>query len=251
VLDGNRQFRLVATNMGGSATSNPANLSLVPHLEQKLVNPDFEMTPVGTNWTVSDPGIIGPFTTVNAHEGNNSLYLGYWAAIYTDWAYQEVAIPAAPTGVELSFWLKIINDVGVPASVVNTITVKLQATSGVDLATLGTLDNTTSGFASFAKVGPFDVKAFAGQTVRVFLTSTQSDAAFNTSFFVDDVNLIVNTTPPGPSFDINGDGVTDAYDLLELLKRYGSTSSADLAKADFNSDGQIDDADLTALLSAL
>ncbi|HJW33579.1 MAG TPA: proprotein convertase P-domain-containing protein [Holophagaceae bacterium] len=55
----------------------------------------------------------------------------------------------------------------------------------------------------------------------------------------------------GPSFDINGDAATDAYDLLEFLKLFGSTAPADLSKADFNNDGQINDADLTLLLNAL
>jgi len=58
-------------------------------------------------------------------------------------------------------------------------------------------------------------------------------------------------TPSGPSFNLNGDGATDVYDLLEFLKLFGSTVPADLAKADFNTDGQINDTDLTALLNAL
>lgn len=57
--------------------------------------------------------------------------------------------------------------------------------------------------------------------------------------------------PVGPSFNINGDAATDAYDLLEFLKLYGSTAPADLLKADFNGDGLINDADLTLLLNAL
>lgn len=57
--------------------------------------------------------------------------------------------------------------------------------------------------------------------------------------------------PIGPSYNINGDAATDAYDLLEFLKLFGSTAPADLAKADFDTDGQINDADLTLLLNAL
>ncbi len=57
--------------------------------------------------------------------------------------------------------------------------------------------------------------------------------------------------PAVPSFDVNLDTVVDGYDLLAFLKSYGSTADGDLAKADFNSDGQIDDSDLTALLNAL
>jgi subtilisin-like proprotein convertase family protein len=78
-------------------------------------------------------------------------------------------------------------------------------------------------------VGPEDIGAFqcGVLSVKPFLTSS------------------------GPSFNMNGDSATDVYDLLEFLKLYGSTAPADLAKADFNTDGQINDADLTALLNAL
>ncbi|MCE1227931.1 MAG: dockerin type I domain-containing protein, partial [Firmicutes bacterium] len=58
-------------------------------------------------------------------------------------------------------------------------------------------------------------------------------------------------TATGAPLDANGDGKVDPYDLLELLKRYGSTDAADLAKADFNGDSAINDADLTLLLAAL
>jgi len=57
--------------------------------------------------------------------------------------------------------------------------------------------------------------------------------------------------PAAPGFDVNGDGVVDGYDLLAFLKSYGSTADADLSKADFNTDGQINDTDLTAILGAL
>ncbi len=57
--------------------------------------------------------------------------------------------------------------------------------------------------------------------------------------------------PAAPGFDVNGDGVVDGYDLLAFLKSYGSTADADLSKADFNTDGQINDTDLTAMLGAL
>ncbi|MFZ1614517.1 MAG: dockerin type I domain-containing protein, partial [Holophaga sp.] len=91
----------------------------------------------------------------------------------------------------------------------------------------------------------------AGSTVRIYFTSTQGDATNGTAFFVDDINLTINTSVPTPSFDINGDTKIDAYDLLEFLKRYGSTAAGDLAAADFNTDGQINDTDLNALLAAL
>jgi len=248
--DNNKQFRLVASNMGGTVNSNAATLSLTPYLTQTLVNPDFEVAPFGTGWTWSHTP-TSMQDTGNVHEGTSAAVFGYWGAVTTDWAYQDVTLPASPTSAGLSFWLKIWGPNIGPGTAVNTMAAKVKTPGGTDLGTLATFDNTTTGYASFAKVGPLDLKPYAGQTVRIYFTSVQPDAAINTAFTIDDVNLLVNTTPTGPTFDINLDGMTDVYDLLELLKRFGSTAPADLAKADFNSDGQINDADLTALLSAL
>ena len=58
-------------------------------------------------------------------------------------------------------------------------------------------------------------------------------------------------TSLGPSPNLNGDAATDVFDMLEFLKLFGSTAAGDLAKADFNLDGQINDNDLTFLLNAL
>ena len=250
--DANKQFRLTATNSAGSVNSNAATLTLTPNTIQVLANPDFEATPEGTGWTLYVPGM---FITQAGymHEGARALYLCDWQSATTDFAYQNIAIPANASNATLTYWLRIVDSGAGTASVVNTMNLKLQNADGsTDLATLSTVNNTTTGYGTYAQVGPFDLKAYAGQTLRVYFTSTQPGVSgTGTAFLVDDVNLIVNTATSGPSFNINGDGATDAYDLLELLKRFGSTASTDLAKADFNEDGQIDDTDLSALLGAL
>ena len=57
---------------------------------------------------------------------------------------------------------------------------------------------------------------------------------------------------PAPALRLaNGDSVVDTLDVLQLTKRYGSTASGDLAVADYDGDGDIDDADLTLLLAAI
>ena len=251
VADANKQFRLTATNAAGSINSNPATLTLTANMVQKLTNPDFEVSPVGTGWTWSDPAAsMQDQDPTHVHEGASAAVLGYWGAIKTDWYYQDVSIPASPTSADLTFWLSIWNGTTTSSSVVNTMAVKVKTTTGTDLATLRTFNNTSTGYVTPVKVGPFDLKAYAGQTVRIYFTSDQTSATYNTGFTIDDVNLIVNTAAAVPSFDINGDGLVNAYDLLELLKRYGSAVPADLAKADFDGDGLINDNDLTRLLAA-
>jgi hypothetical protein len=53
------------------------------------------------------------------------------------------------------------------------------------------------------------------------------------------------------TLDLNGDGVVDVLDILELTKRTGSAVSGDLAIADLNGDGVINDADLAILLAGI
>lgn len=53
------------------------------------------------------------------------------------------------------------------------------------------------------------------------------------------------------TLDLNGDGVVDTLDVLQLTKRYGSSASGDLSVADFDGDGDIDDTDLNQLLAAI
>lgn len=53
------------------------------------------------------------------------------------------------------------------------------------------------------------------------------------------------------TLDLNGDGVVDTLDVLQLTKRYGSTAAGDLSVADFDGDGDIDDTDLNQLLAAI
>jgi photosystem II stability/assembly factor-like uncharacterized protein len=57
-------------------------------------------------------------------------------------------------------------------------------------------------------------------------------------------------SPVGP-YDIDGTRGVDIYDLLKFMSLYGSTAPADLALADFNNDGKIDDTDLELILGAL
>ncbi|MDP2874808.1 MAG: hypothetical protein Q8O00_01410, partial [Holophaga sp.] len=186
--DANKRFRLRATNTAGSVDSNSATLTLTPNTIQLLANPDFEVTPLGTGWTWSDAGMFTQ-TAANVHEGATALYLCDWGEIRTDWGYQTVAIPANPASAGLTFWMKILNRAATPTTP-NTMTVKVQSSTGADLATLATFDNATAGYSSHTKTPTYNMSAYAGQTVRLYFTSSQTDAANGTAFYVDDINLI-------------------------------------------------------------
>lgn len=244
-----RQFRLAATNLGGTTYSQSATLTLTPDQVQLLTNPDFEMLPFGQGWTWSDANMSTNKANL-VKEGARALYLGEWGKVYTDWGYQNVTLPYNPSKAELSLSLKLVNAAGVPKDkVVNTLTVKLRNTQGQELATLATLDNTTVGFENHTQLGPFDLKAYGGQSVQIYLTSTQTEASLNTAFYIDDVRVMAGSSLPA-SLDVNGDGAINMLDALEVLKRYRIATADDLARVDFDGDGFVTDKDFTTLLNA-
>jgi photosystem II stability/assembly factor-like uncharacterized protein len=63
------------------------------------------------------------------------------------------------------------------------------------------------------------------------------------------VNSDAATLTVLPYFDIDGVEGVDVRDLLKFMSIYGSTNASDVAIADFNGDGVIDDADLAMFLS--
>jgi subtilisin-like proprotein convertase family protein len=62
---------------------------------------------------------------------------------------------------------------------------------------------------------------------------------------------VVTVKPLLPSLDLNVDAATDVYDVLEFVRHFGGTAGPDLAKADLNTDGLVNDADLTLLKAGL
>ncbi len=76
------------------------------------------------------------------------------------------------------------------------------------------------------------------------------------TYHVVATSVFSGTTPGSATvnvktLDLNGDGVVDVLDILELTKRIGSVIAGDLALADLNGDGAIDDLDLAILLAGI
>ena len=105
----------------------------------------------------------------------------------TDTLYQQVTIPSG--GANLNFWLNITTSEAVGASVFDRLFIEVRNTSGTLLATLATFSNQNSGTAGvYVLRGPYNLGAFAGQTVRIQFRST-TDITLPTSFRVDDVSV--------------------------------------------------------------
>ncbi|MBI4913345.1 MAG: immunoglobulin domain-containing protein, partial [Acidobacteria bacterium] len=198
--DDGAQFRAVVTDSTGSNTSNPATLTVVPctggggGTTQVLQNPGFEsgVSP----WVQSNTLIIDNDNAITAHGGSWYAFLGDYSSSTTDSLYQTVAIDANATAADLRFWMTIGNESGTPAGATNILTVKVRNSSGADLGTLATFNNTQANYPTYVQRGPWSLLAWKGQTVQVYLTSFQpGGTGTGTAFIVDDFTF--NVTTPG------------------------------------------------------
>jgi Zn-dependent metalloprotease len=147
-----------------------------------IINPGFE---TGTTpWIVS--GQVTRSTGTFPHGGVAYMILGGVNST-TGTLYQQVTIPAG--GANLNFWLNITTSEAAGAAVFDRLFIEVRSTTGTLLATLTTFSNQNSGTSGvYVLRGPYNLNAFAGQTVRIQFRSTQ-DISLPTSFRVDDVSV--------------------------------------------------------------
>ena len=107
---------------------------------------------------------------------------------HTDTLYQQVTIASTSTTATLTFWLHIDTAETTTTTAYDTLNVQIRNASGTVLATLATYSNlnATSGYIQKT----FDLSAYKGQTVQVYLIGVE-DGTLQTSFVVDDFALNV------------------------------------------------------------
>lgn len=172
------------TGAVGSATTQVI-VNPTPGAKQLLTNPGFESG--STGWTAS-AGVIGANgPSEPAHGGSYDAWLDGYGSTHTDTLYQQVAIPSTITTATLSFWLHI-DTAETATTAKDTLTLQVRNSSGTVLATLGTWSNLNkaSGYAQKT----FNLSAYKGQTIRVYLVGTENSSK-QTSFVVDDFALNV------------------------------------------------------------
>ncbi|HEY0729477.1 MAG TPA: M36 family metallopeptidase, partial [Pyrinomonadaceae bacterium] len=143
-----------------------------------IVNPGFE---TGTTpWTIS--GQVSRSTGAFPHSGTAYMILnGVNSSSGT--LFQTVTVPSGCSN--LSFWLNITTNEAAGASVFDRLFVEVRSTTGTLLATVTTFSNQNSGTAGvYVLRGPFNLSAFAGQTVRIQFRGT-NDITLPTVFRVD------------------------------------------------------------------
>jgi hypothetical protein len=182
-------YNLTITGTGGGKTHTaPLTLTVTSGGgggSQILVNPGFESGNV--TW-VATSGAINTSASEPAHSGSWKAWMDGYGTTHTDTLYQQVAIFSTKTSATLSFWLHIDTAETTTTIAYDTLAVQVRNSSGTLLQTLATYSNLNAGAGYTQKT--FDLSAYIGQTIRVYLTATE-DSQKQTSFVVDDFALNV------------------------------------------------------------
>ncbi|HET6330072.1 MAG TPA: hypothetical protein VFF76_04715, partial [Holophagaceae bacterium] len=178
----------VSNSATRSVTVNPAPTGGT----QLLLNPGFESGSVSwSNYSSLGGGgtvISSDMTSEPSHSGSWDAWLNGWGRTDSDTLSQNVAIPSTASTATLSFWLHIDTAETSTTTAYDKLTVQVQTSGGTVLATLAAFSNlnAASGYTQYT----YDLSAYRGQTVKIYLKGTE-DSSYQTSFVVDDFALNV------------------------------------------------------------
>ncbi|MDE3032082.1 MAG: hypothetical protein KGI56_00315, partial [Acidobacteriota bacterium] len=203
---------------------------------QILGNPGFE-TGTASPW-VAASGVIDNGTSEAAHSGSWKAWLDGYGSSHTDTLTQQVALDPTATSATLTFWLHVDTAETTTSTAYDTLKVQLRNSSGTVLATLATYSNldANSGFAQKR----FDLSAYKGQTVQVYLVGTE-DSSAQTSFVVDDFALNVTTAGGGGTSDTTPPAVsvTESGSTGTLAFTATASDNVGVTKVEFYVDGAL------------
>ena len=162
---------------GGGGTTQPTQL---------LGNPGFENGSSNPAPWVASAGVIDSSTSAPSHGGSWKAWLDGYGTTHTDTVYQQVSIPSTITTATLTFWLRVTSNETSTTTAYDTLNVQVRNSSGAVLATLATYSNLNKASAYSQKT--FDLSAYKGQTIQVYLVGVENSSKA-TSFLVDDFAL--------------------------------------------------------------
>jgi hypothetical protein len=170
-----------ATSAAVSVTVNNTTGSCTT-ASQLLINPGFEGT---SGWTTSS-GVINGTTSGSApYAGTYKAWLNGYGTTRTNYAYQQISIPATACSASLTFFVKITTS-ETEAVAYDKLAIQIRDSANAVKATLATYSNLDKGTAYVQKT--FDLSAYKGQTIRVYFNGTE-DASLATSFFLDEAKV--------------------------------------------------------------
>jgi hypothetical protein len=158
---------------------------------QLLGDPGFENGTTITPWTQSSTLGSAPVNNDTAdepaHSGSWDAWLNGDGSADTDTLAQTVTIPAGCSATA-SFWLHVDTTEKTTTARPDTLTVQVLNSGGSLLATPATYSNLNkaSGYAQHS----FDLSAYAGQTITLKFTGTETDGSGGTTSFVIDDTAI-------------------------------------------------------------
>lgn len=180
-------FVVSSTNSAGTS-GNSSQIASTPTAttiaQQLLGNPGFE-TGSTSPW-VATAGVLDNSTAEPTHSGLWKAWLCGYGSYHTDTLYQQVTIPSTASSATLSFWLHIDSAETTTTHAYDRMSVQMRSSVGTVLATLATYSNLNKASGYMQKT--FNLSAYRGQTVRVYLVGTE-DSTLQTSFVVDDFAL--------------------------------------------------------------
>lgn len=162
---------------------------------QLMGDPGFENGTTITPWTQTSTLGQAPINNDTAdepaHSGSWDAWLNGDGSADTDTVAQAVSIPAGCTSAAFSFWLHIDTTESTSSAADDTLKVQVLNSAGAVLATLATYSNLNA--ASGYSQKSFSLAAYAGQTVTLKVTGTETDKnGGTTDFVIDDTALNVS-----------------------------------------------------------
>lgn len=182
-------YRLVGSSDKGTVYGGDLSFTTAPGQSNRVQNSGFESG--SSIWVQHSSSGINPITSSTAAHGRNgsSWYAWFGAANgLTEYIYQDIWIPANATKATIDFWYQISTSETSSSACFDKLDVQIRKPSdGSVQATLKGLCNLNA-TSSWTDPGPFDVTAYAGQTIRLYFASS-TDGTLPSSFFIDDVTL--------------------------------------------------------------
>jgi len=191
LTNGTTYFYVVSAVNSAGQSANSTQVSVTPTAggggaQQLLLNPGFESGAV--NWTATTGVIAQNGASQPTHGGTWNAWMNGYGTTHTDTLYQQVAVPSGISSATLTFWLHIDSAETTTTTQYDKLQVQIRNSAGTVLATLATYSNLNKAAGYSQK--SFNLAAYAGQTIRVYLLGTE-DASLQTSFVVDDFALNV------------------------------------------------------------
>jgi hypothetical protein len=175
----------------------------VPINAELILNPAFDLTPVGSGWTQAPIDAQYPDITAGPDSFEQSPPYTVWlggipseGTPLVDQVYQDIAVPAGTTKLVLTGYYAA-GSTEETSGVVDTGSVDLIQTNGTPIENALSLNNLSSGSAYTAFSHTFTSNV-AGQTVRLRMTSTNNGDGTGedySNFFFDTLALTATYCP--------------------------------------------------------